>query len=930
MKKTKKFGHIISLSKPPSLSKQFKYPTSLPSPRNGSKKLIYQVQSPKKEDELILIKRKFLNKSKYLQSTSNFLSFAHPLNKKNSLNANTSIKSQLLLSSIDMSLIQRDDYSKEKRKIVISSSAINNTLSQARKKNPQTSMNSRKNSCDKTININSSSNNTNRIYSKLLEKYSKDNVKKMLYYKKGSSQLPVKTKRKIASTTCSSPVNTKYNYNKGLINFQMNNNNYHNIFNKKKFSKSKSIQYDEKKYNYLFPSSSLLSKKYSSNNSNQSLKKDSKSSIDKNKTTKNSSTNLHNICVNCINTKLSTLQAKHSTKNNKPNSKPTSKSKSKKSTSSSSYKILTSVNSILHQKLSSLAQNSKKDILKKHQQNIQKYFTGLNSPLNHNIIHSPSTLNSLSDLPLNPSLSTLSSSNNDTNYYLGQSNKLSKFIQKYYAKYKNYPPTSLAFYKYGRLIGQGAFGKVNLGLNVLTGRVVAIKSFNKAKNNEDNKNKIIYETNMMRRLYHPAIVKILEMFESDKYILITMEYINGGNLYSFVKKRRKLTEKTAKFLFWQIIQGIKYMHSRGVVHRDIKLENILIDLNNNVKICDFGIGKVMPSTQSPSSSWILHEQCGTPMYIAPEILLSTKESGYEAFPVDLWSAGIALYIMLSGTLPFTLNNNIDEVNHNNNNALQYAIINSDPNPIEGISKEAKDLLKGLLDKNPKTRYTPDIILNHPWFRNENFNNNPEKYHLFTKAEMIMLSKTYIDYRYAKLEDLKESFTLTNLNMDDTATIPANMKNNDTKSLILAPFNSMVTAYANGEEDEPDFYAEYSYRNNLMIENDNLVFSNKVKEFNMNYELNNNGELDNGILINSKFDIENNTVTTESVYYYDEDNKQMMEKTQGKEKKEREEMILNKIEKLGYDKNYVRRCLNNNELCYATAVYYLMENYDHID
>ena len=99
---------------------------------------------------------------------------------------------------------------------------------------------------------------------------------------------------------------------------------------------------------------------------------------------------------------------------------------------------------------------------------------------------------------------------------------------------------------------------------------------------------------------------------------------------------------------------------------------------------------------------------------------------------------------------------------------------------------------------------------------------------------------------------------------------------------------------------------------------------------MNYELNNNGELDNGILINSKFDIENNTVTTESVYYYDEDNKQMMEKTQGKEKKEREEMILNKIEKLGYDKNYVRRCLNNNELCYATAVYYLMENYDHID
>ena len=220
-------------------------------------------------------------------------------------------------------------------------------------------------------------------------------------------------------------------------------------------------------------------------------------------------------------------------------------------------------------------------------------------------------------------------------------------------KNKVYPSTTINFYKYGRLIGQGAFGKVNIGLNVLSGRVVAIKSFNKDKLtiNSENMKKIMYETNLMQKLNHPNITKILEMFEDDKYILIIMEYINGGNLFSFVKKRRKLSEKIAKFLFRQIILGIKHIHSKNIVHRDIKLENILIDLNNRVKICDFGIGVILNSEDE-----LLYDQCGTPMYMAPEIILCSKKKGYKGFPVDIWSSGIALYIMLSGTLPFNIKN----------------------------------------------------------------------------------------------------------------------------------------------------------------------------------------------------------------------------------------------------------------------------------
>ena len=250
MKKTRKFGHIISLSKPPSVSKKFKYPTSLP--------------SPKKEDELILIKRKFLNRSKHQESTSNYLSFAQPFYKKNSFNANTSIKSQLILSSIDMSLINKDT-SKEK-KIVMSSSAMNNSISHTKKKNPQTSMNSRKTSCDKTLNNNNNQkkSNTNRLYSKLLEKYSKENVKKMIGLKGTGSQIALKTKRKIASTACCSPTNMK----KGSICFDNNT----NMIKKKKTSKSNSIQFGESIK--TIGTASMIVKKYSTHHS---IKKENKS-----------------------------------------------------------------------------------------------------------------------------------------------------------------------------------------------------------------------------------------------------------------------------------------------------------------------------------------------------------------------------------------------------------------------------------------------------------------------------------------------------------------------------------------------------------------------------------------------------------------------------------------------------------------------------
>ena len=323
------------------------------------------------------------------------------------------------------------------------------------------------------------------------------------------------------------------------------------------------------------------------------------------------------------------------------------------------------------------------------------------------------------------------------------------------------------------------------------------------------------------------------------------------------------------------------------------------------------------------------------MYMAPEILLSTKEKGYEAFPVDLWSSGIALYIMLSGTLPFSLHNNdfsISQDDKSNNYTLQYSIINNQPKKIENISKFALDLLNGLLNKNPKKRLTCDEVLNHPWLK-DNINDNC-KYHLFTKAEMIVLSKTYIDYRYAKIDDIKENFTLSNLEIDDNNSNNNNL-NVRTKSYILAPYNSMKNYFQSEEESDED--SDDFSDMELRLENGIINFGNKVREFNLNYELNNNGELDNGMLINTKTDtisnsIRNNTShnnnNNNDFFFHDDLSKyNNLKKDNFKSEVNEKEKILNQLQNLGYEKNYVINCLNNNIICHATTVYYLMMNYD---
>ena len=536
---------------------------------------------------------------------------------------------------------------------------------------------------------------------------------------------------------------------------------------------------------------------------------------------------------------------------------------------------------------------------------------------------------------------------NINNYFSEESQKLIKYIKNYYNLNNDYPSSDISFYKFGRVIGKGAFGKVNIGLHVLTGRIVAIKSFNKTKfPDEKYKKKIMNEINLMKNLKHFSVVKLLDTIETDKYILLIMENILGGDLLSFIKKRNKLPEKIAKFIFKQLLQSIKYIHNKNIVHRDIKLDNILIDLNNNIKLCDFGVGKNITDNNE-----LLYEQCGTPAYIAPEVLAG---EGYCGFPVDIWSSGVVLYSLLMGNIPFK---------SQNLNELQGLIMSGNYKRIEGISKNGKDLLDKLLEINPNKRISADEALNHPWFLENNDIDDNKSLNLFTKAELILLSKNNTDYRNCKKEDIIENFTIENL---DTNKFNEN-KNNKTKSFIFAPFN---TSY---DINELNYYnidiKDNILEKGLAIQNNIILFEQDANNLNRQYELNNNGEIDHGVIIKNSFDKDNKIVNdnddlkekdiisneyNKSNNNYNSDiykkisekenekyikiNKQKIPNDSNRNKYNNmnstitysstmmlDENIIKNMENLGYKKEYVQKCIINNELNYCHATYYLLLN-----
>jgi serine/threonine-protein kinase NIM1 len=181
--------------------------------------------------------------------------------------------------------------------------------------------------------------------------------------------------------------------------------------------------------------------------------------------------------------------------------------------------------------------------------------------------------------------------------------------------------------------------------------------------------------------------------------MIVMEYSGGGDLLQLVKTRENLTELEGKHIFSQVIEAIQACHIKNIIHRDVKLDNILITTDFTcVKLCDFGVSRSVKPGEK------IYDQCGTPAYLAPEIV---ADRGYEPFYVDIWSMGVLLYAIVYGTVPFRAKT-LPE--------LHKLILRCKYEMPEGISLKAQDLIRRMLNPIPQMRISLEEMKLHPWFQ----------------------------------------------------------------------------------------------------------------------------------------------------------------------------------------------------------------------
>ncbi|KAI3690846.1 hypothetical protein L2E82_49057 [Cichorium intybus] len=262
----------------------------------------------------------------------------------------------------------------------------------------------------------------------------------------------------------------------------------------------------------------------------------------------------------------------------------------------------------------------------------------------------------------------------------------------------------LGKYEIGRTLGEGNFGKVKFAKDVQTGHSFAVKILEKTRiKNLNFTDQIKREIATLKILKHPNVVRLHEVLASKTKIYMILEYVNGGELFETIASKGKLSESNGRKMFQQLIDGVSYCHDKGVYHRDLKLENVLVDAKGSIKISDFGLSAL---PQHLRDDGLLHTTCGSPNYVAPEIL---SNRGYDGATSDTWSCGVILYVILTGYLPF---------DDRNLAVLYQKIFKGDVQMPKWLPSGAKNLIKRILDPNPKTRITMEGIKADEWFKQD--------------------------------------------------------------------------------------------------------------------------------------------------------------------------------------------------------------------
>ncbi|KAK5800789.1 hypothetical protein VI817_003001 [Penicillium citrinum] len=283
-------------------------------------------------------------------------------------------------------------------------------------------------------------------------------------------------------------------------------------------------------------------------------------------------------------------------------------------------------------------------------------------------------------------------------------------------------------YRLQQQLGKGHFATVYLCVEIATGDKYAAKVFEKiprtSQRSQMQEEALYSEIALLKAVNHPSLLFLREMFDEDDGVYLVLELAPKGELFNLIVSREKLTEDETRHIFRQLFEGLKYLHERGIVHRDIKPENILIaDDSLTVKLGDFGLAKLIgeesftttlsKSEYSPS----MINSCGTPSYVAPEILQENRNRRY-ARPVDIWSLGVVLYICLCGFPPFSDELNTQESPYSLAQQIKMGRFDY-PSPYwDSIGDPALHLIDRMLTVDPEKRLTVEECLDHPWMKNE--------------------------------------------------------------------------------------------------------------------------------------------------------------------------------------------------------------------
>ncbi|XP_026679352.1 serine/threonine-protein kinase D3 [Diaphorina citri] len=253
------------------------------------------------------------------------------------------------------------------------------------------------------------------------------------------------------------------------------------------------------------------------------------------------------------------------------------------------------------------------------------------------------------------------------------------------------------------VLGSGQFGIVYGGVHRKSGRGVAIKVIDKLRFPTKQEAQLKNEVAILQNLCHPGVVNLERMFETPGRIFVVMEKLQGDMLEMILSSEKgRLSERTTKFIITQILVALKHLHSKNIVHCDLKPENVLLSTNSElpqVKLCDFGFARIIGEKSFRRSV------VGTPAYLAPEVL---RNKGYNR-SLDMWSVGVIVYVSLSGTFPFNEDEDINE-------QIQNAAFMYPPRPWRDISSDAIDLINNLLQVKQRKRLSVDKSLAHPWLQ----------------------------------------------------------------------------------------------------------------------------------------------------------------------------------------------------------------------